>query len=107
MSNWVFILAGGGVSLTVGDVFMKEWVRSDSRLMYALGMTAYITALAMLAYSFRHYNIAVASIMLTLFNVIALAVVSYLAYGESLSSMQAVGLCLGLAAVVAMEIGTK
>jgi hypothetical protein len=40
MSGWIFILAGGGVMLTVGDVFMKQWVKSDSWLVYSLGMIA-------------------------------------------------------------------
>jgi multidrug transporter EmrE-like cation transporter len=93
--------------LTVGDVFMKQWVKSDSWLVYSLGMVSYVAALALLAYSFRHYNIAVASLMLTLFNVLTPAAVSYMAYGETLTPMQIAGLCLGMIAVAAMEMGTK
>lgn len=106
MKLWPLILLFiGGVILTAGDVVMKKWVVTDRRLLYFVGLLIYFVGTIFLAESFRYKNIAVASIIFVLFNVITLTVVSWLYFKEGLSGWQVAGILLGLAAVAIMEIG--
>jgi len=45
--NWLalLILAVGGIVLTIGDLFMKKWVVSNSWIIYVVGMIFYIIGL--------------------------------------------------------------
>jgi glucose uptake protein len=93
----------GGVILTAGDIIMKKWVQNDSIYLYVLGLAIYMVGLNFLAYSFKFKNIAVASIIFVIFNVLTLTVVSWLYFKEGLSAMQIGGILLGIAAVVMLE----
>ena len=95
----VVLLFIGGVVLTVGDVLMKKLVVTNSGFFYLLGLAAYLLGLNFLAQSFRFENIAVASIMLVIFNVTILSLVSWFFFKEPLSVLQIIGIVLGMAAV--------
>lgn len=98
--GWLLL---GGIILTMGDILMKEWVNTNSKLHLALGLGMYFISLICLAMSFREKNIAVASMMLIIFNILSLALVSWLYFKEPLSHQQLAGLALGIATVVVME----
>lgn len=99
------LLALGGVILTVGDLVMKKWV-IDGRLgTYAIGILVYLIALNLLAQSYRSKNIAVASSLFVILNIVSLAIASYFIYGEKLTPMQLVGIALAVAAVACLEGG--
>lgn len=99
----MFLLLIGGSILTVGDVLMKQWVSTSDRLLYVLGMAAYMLGMVFLAESFKTKNIAAASIIFIVFNVITLALVSWCIYDESLSKIQLMGIVLAILAVVLIE----
>jgi multidrug transporter EmrE-like cation transporter len=96
-------LVFGGILLTIGDIVMKEWVNTNNKLYFLIGLAFYIVSLICLAMTFHEKNIAVASMMLIIFNVITLALVSWLMFKEPLSSRQLVGLGLGIATIILME----
>lgn len=98
------LLLTGGIILTAGDLFMKQWVNSNRRLFYIIGLAIYLVGLLFLAQSFKHKNIAVASVIFVLFNVITLAIVSWLYFKEGFSGWQIAGVLLGLASVVILEL---
>ncbi|MFH1207611.1 MAG: SMR family transporter [Patescibacteria group bacterium] len=102
-----FLLLAGGVILTAGDLFMKQWVNSNRRLFYVVGLVIYMIGMLFLAQSFKHKNIAVASVIFVLFNVITLAIVSWLYFKEGLTGWQVVGIGLGLASVAMLELTGK
>ncbi len=97
------LLLIGGILLTIGDIVMKEWVNNNSPLYFLTGLGLYILSLICLAFTFHDKNIAVASMMLIVFNVLILALVSWLYFKEPLSSRQLVGLGLGIATIIVME----
>ena len=99
----IILVLIGGVVLTVGDVFMKKWVGTDNYLFYVFGMLIYLVGLNFLAQSFKYKNIAVASVILVLFNVITLALFSWLYFKETLTTTQIIGIVLGLTSVVVLE----
>jgi multidrug transporter EmrE-like cation transporter len=101
------ILLVGGIVLTIGDLLMKNWVEGNGSYWYVIGLFVYMIGLNFLSYSFKYKNIAVASVIFTLFNVIILALVSWLFYKEKLSGMQLLGIILGLTSVVILELGDK
>lgn len=101
------LLLTGGFILTAGDLFMKQWVNSNRRLFYIIGLAIYMVGMLFLAQSFKHKNIAVASVIFVLFNIITLAIVSWLYFKEGLTGWQVFGIGLGLASVVVLELTGK
>ncbi len=98
------LLLCGGIVLTSGDIVMKQWVATDKKPFFFIGLAVYLVGLVFLSLSFKYKNIAIASVLLVIFNVSTLLLVSWLFYHETLSTWQVVGLLLGLAAVVILEL---
>ena len=82
---------------------MKKWVSSNSYLFYFIGLGIYLVGLNFLAQSFKFKNIAIASVIFVIFNVVTLSVVSWLYFKESLSPLQIFGITTGIASIVIME----
>jgi len=99
----LFLVAIAGLFATVGDLFMKKWVVTNVKYLLVLGFCIWSIGGIFLAFSFKHKNIAVASLMMILFNITALAIVSWIYFKEPLSGYQITGLTLGLLAVVLLE----
>jgi multidrug transporter EmrE-like cation transporter len=93
----------GGNYPDVGGYPDERMGNTNSKLHLALGLGLYFISLICLAISFREKNIAVASMMLIIFNVLSLALVSWLYFKEPLSQQQLAGLALGIATIVVME----
>jgi len=100
----IILLFIGGMVLTVGDIFMKKWVAVDRPVFYIVGMIIYLIGLNFLAQSFKYKNIAVASVIFVAVNVITLSLVSWWYFKESLSLLQILGIVVGLASIVILEI---
>ena len=103
MLPFVLVFLGGTV-LTVGDLMMKKWVEGGNFFIYGLGLFIYLIGMVFLSQSFKFKNIAVASLMLVLFNIITLLIVSWFLYQEKLSTIQFVGIFLGLVSIVILEL---
>ncbi|MBP9855843.1 MAG: hypothetical protein KBC48_00835 [Candidatus Pacebacteria bacterium] len=105
MTIWpIILLTIGGLILTAGDFMMKKWVITNEWWVYATGLAIWLIGLNFLALSFKYKNIAVASVIFVLINVISLAIISWLYFGEPLSWWQIGGLTLGVLAIVILEI---
>lgn len=94
----------GSLVTTAGDIVMKEWTVTDKRTLYLAGMLVYLVGLNFLARSYRYENIAVASLVFVILNIVVLALVSYLLFGEGLSPLRLVGMGVGLLAIVILEL---
>lgn len=68
------------------------------------GFAIYLVGLMFLAQSFKFKNIAVASTIFVIFNVVTLALVSWLYFKEELNPMQIGGMSLGIASVILLEL---
>ncbi|MBS3092369.1 EamA family transporter, partial [Candidatus Pacearchaeota archaeon] len=62
-----------------------------------------LIGLNFLAQSFKYKNIAVASVIFVIFNVVILAIVSWFYFKETLSIWQIMGIVLGLTSVILLE----
>ena len=101
-------LAAGGTALTVGDVVFKFWVEKSlpyTSTQYIGGLALYVIGLIFLVESFKTENIAVASAIFVLINIVTLAIVSWLYFGDKLSFIQIIGLVLAGTAIVLLELG--
>ena len=103
----LILLAVGGLILTVGDLFMKEWVITNKTVIYIGGMIFYIIGLNFLAFSFKYKNIAVASVIFVLINIITLLIFSYFYFHEKLTGLEVFGIVLGIAAIIMLELAEK
>ncbi len=100
----IVLLFIGGVVLTVGDIVMKKWVVSRANSWYFFGLLIYMIGLNFLAQSFRYKNIAAASTIFVIFNVITLSLVSWFYFKETLSPFQIIGIALGIIAILFLEM---
>lgn len=103
----LILLATGGLILTGGDLFMKQWVTTNKPSVYIFGMILYIIGLNFLAFSFKYKNIAIASVIFVLVNILTLIAFSYFYWHEKLSGLEVVGLTLGIIAIVLLELADK
>jgi len=101
----LILIFSGGIVLTAGDLIMKKWTGNSSPFLYGLGLIVYLIGMVFLSQSFKFKNIAVASLMLVLFNIITLLIASWFFYQEKLSLIQMVGIIFGLISVVILELG--
>jgi len=93
----------GSISLTIGDLFMKIWVGNNSCKDFSIGFICYSIGMIFLALSFKYKNIAIASMMLVLFNIITLLIVSWVIFKEPMSIKEIIGILLGISAIILLE----
>lgn len=93
----------GSISLTIGDIFMKKWVADNSYTNFSVGFICYLIGMVFLAFSFKYKNIAIASMLLVLFNIITLLIVSWFMFKEPISIKEIIGIGLGVSAIILLE----
>ena len=99
-----FIMFLSGSLLTIGDIAMKKWVVSKYHSFYLFGMLAYFIGLNFLAKSYTFKNLAVATIIINIINVVTLSLVSCFIFKDALSTKQIIGLCLAILAITILEL---
>ena len=102
------LLVLGGITLTAGDIVFKFWIERSLPYLsvwYMSGLMLYIASLVFLVESFRSENIAVASVILVLLNIVFLALFSYFYFGDKLTLLQMLGLVLALLSISLLELG--
>lgn len=106
------LLFTGGIFLTFGDISMKKWMTissgsfSTNYSYYIIGMIFYAVGLTLFAFSLKHKNLAIATIILVFFNIFSISIVGYLFFGEKFSLTQIIGILAGLLSVTLLEIGS-
>jgi len=100
----LILLFVGGSVLTVGDIVMKKWVTNNNVFLFIIGLAIYLFGLIFLAYSFKYKNIAVASTIFVIFNIITLSIVSWFYFKETLSTFQLIGIVFGICSILFLEL---
>jgi len=103
----LLLLLIGGLLDTVGDIIFKFWIEKNNNLTYIIGIVVYVLGLMFLIESYKTQNIAVASVVFVMFNIITLSLVSWLYFKEPLSVFQIVGVLLAFASIFLLETGGK
>ena len=94
----------GGFILTIGDIFFKYWTKNPHNWMYVTGLTIYVFGLMFLIQSFKTTNIAVASAIFVVANIVTLAIVSWIFFNEPLSNLQIFGVLLAIVSIIILEV---
>ncbi len=102
--NYMIWLIIGGSVLTIGDIFFKFWTKNPHNWMYVVGLSIYLIGLMFLVQSFKNTNIAVASAIFVVANIITLTIVSWLFFNEPLSIIKIIGLLLAIVSILILEI---
>lgn len=103
MNTGLLLVIAGGIILTFGDIIMKRWIGNNNRYLFALGIIVYLCGTIFLAFSFKYKNIAVASMMMIIFNILLLTVLTYLYFKEPLNLKQMIGIAVGILSVIILE----
>lgn len=98
------LVSFGGIILTIGDLIIKKWVNGGSYVSYIFGMIVYVIGLNFMAQSFKFKNIAIASMVFVLINIITLLIVSWVYFKQTLSPLQLFGMSLGIVSVTILQI---
>lgn len=100
----IFLLLGGSI-LTVGDIIFKFYAQSAKLGLYIAGLMTYVIGLVCLVETFKTENMATASAIFVIANVITLLLVSRFWFNEYLSTLQVVGIVMALVAILFLELG--
>lgn len=100
----LFLTITGGIVLTLGDIVMKYWIETNTKLLFLFGILIYVIGEVIMAFGFKYGNIAVVSVMMVIINVIALSVLSLVFFHEKMSLMAVAGIVLGIFSVVLLEM---
>ena len=101
----ILLLLVAGILLTVGDLILNAWVDAgNSWKLYTLGIFFYFIALNFLARSYKFENIAVASVIMEILNLLSYLAISYWKFGETVSRLEILGIIFGIAAITCFEL---
>lgn len=100
----ILLLILGGILYSVGDVYMRFWLEERTSFLFTAGFLFYVIGLFFLAYSYLFKDIAIAGLMIVLFNTLFYLGFNYWYFGETISAMQWVGVLLAFAALGFLEL---
>lgn len=106
MHQWFLLLLIAGILLTIGDLVLNRWVSAgDSWKLYTIGIFFYFVALNFLARSYKFENIAIASIIMEILNLVTYIIISYWKFGTSISRLEILWIIFGILAIICFEVG--
>lgn len=99
---WLLIL--GGILYSVGDVYMRFWLEDRTSFLFSAGFTFYVIGLLCLAYSYLLKDIAIAGLMIVIFNTLFYLGFNYWYFGETLSLLKWIGVGLAFLSLAFLEL---
>ena len=100
----MLLLILGGITLTVGDIFIKKWTISSIVLDFFLGFFFWIIGLLFLAHACKVINIVSASFIEILINIITLVFADYLFFKNPITIPEIIGIIVGMLAIYIIEL---
>ena len=106
MHHGILLIFVAGILLTIGDFTLRYWVADPGVWRwYVLGVGFYFIALNFLARSYLFENIAIASVVMEIFNIVTYLAISYWKFGDHISRLEMLGVVFGIAAILCFELG--
>ena len=102
--NTLLILLIAGLTLTIGDLVAGKWVTSNKKSFYILTLLLYMIGLNFLIYSYKFEDIAIASIIMEIFNIVTLTLAGRFLFKENITKTEIAGIIVGIIAVIILEI---
>jgi len=88
----------------IGDILFKEWSIHSKKYLIILGTLFYTLATLVWAFSLKYQNLSKAIVIFAVLTLIVGALVGVFIYKESLSTLNIIGIILGLASIILLEI---
>jgi multidrug transporter EmrE-like cation transporter len=88
-----------------GDLTFRFWMDGGNRFLYFVGLAQYFAAMVLLVQSYRTHHIAIASVIMTIFNASVVTLILWRFFGDSLSPKQIIGMALAVVGIILLEIG--
>lgn len=99
----MLMLIAGGLILTVGDIVQKQWAITHKNYLFWLGIAVWTIGSVFLAFAYQYKNMAVATVIYIMVNIVSLTLVSWYWYNEKLTPLQIFAVILAMIAVVILE----
>lgn len=87
-----------------GDILFKEWVIHNNKLQLFLGVIIFTIATIIWAFSLKYGTLSKSMVIFAVITLIVGVLVGVLFYKESLTTTNIIGIVLGLASIVLLEI---
>jgi multidrug transporter EmrE-like cation transporter len=101
----LLLLLIGAAVLTGGDIVLRFWVGNNKFSYYSVGLFLYLIAMIFLSQTYKFTNIALASAIFIILNLIILIIISTLYFHDKVTIWQGFGFILALIAIFLMNIG--
>ncbi len=99
------LLIGSAVTFeAVADVLLKKWALGSRQLFLGAGLLLYFIGTIFWAISLKHEFLAKAISIFTIINLIAIILVGIFFFNEELSSINKIGIALGVLSVILIEL---
>ena len=104
--NWVFVvLLAFAVGLEIiADFFFKSWANQNKFSLIALGLALYFIGTIFWAYSLKFESLSKAILFFTVINLIVISLMGMILFHEKLNAWNQLGLGVGVASVILMEV---
>jgi multidrug transporter EmrE-like cation transporter len=101
---FIFLVIIVAILEVVGDILFKEWVIHDKKYLMALGILFYMAATIFWAFSLKYQNLSKAIVIFAVLTLIVGVLVGVFIYKEELTTLNIIGILLGLASIILIEI---
>jgi multidrug transporter EmrE-like cation transporter len=88
----------------VGDIFFKKWTIDNNNLILIVGFVIYFVGTIFWAFSLKYEYLSKSISVLTILNLIAVALVGVLYFKEDLTLVNKIGIILGILSVALIEL---
>jgi len=101
---YVLLTATFGI---IGNVFAKEWANKPNKTLYVLAVCAYIAGSLIFPLSLKYGSLTLLNTLAALIPLITTVAIGLWWYKESLSSLNVIGIGLGIIATILLSIPAK
>lgn len=104
MNFFTLIIIVVAIFEVIGDILFKEWTIKNNTWLLISGIIFYMLATTFWAFSLKYQELAKAVVIFGVLTVIIGVLVGVFLYKEKLTSLNILGVTLGLACIILLEI---
>jgi multidrug transporter EmrE-like cation transporter len=101
---FIFLVITVGLLEVVGDVLFKEWIIHNKKSLLLIGVVFYMLATVIWAFSLKYQSLSKAVVIFAVLTLIVGVLVGVFFYKEPLTTLNIIGIVLGLASIVLIEL---
>lgn len=95
------------LSVVLGDFFAKYWSTNQRKLFFAVALLAYFLSGVLFIPALLKERLVISAMLYTLFSVSGFLFIGLIIFKESLSMLEAVGVVLGIVALIILAVPVK